>query len=128
MREDFPNTFISAQSWARKDLAQIIENRKLWRKSWRKRGKSGLKQPLFCGRIEEALGRNKFMEKEQKFYRNFTLHDLPEEERPRERLQKVGVDNLSLPELLALVIEKGGGRRKCFDYCPKSDFPFWKFS
>ena len=37
----------------------------------------------------------------------FTLHDLPKEERPRERLKKIGVDNLSLAELLALVIEKG---------------------
>jgi len=37
----------------------------------------------------------------------FTLHDLPKEERPRERLKKVGVDNLSLTELLALVIERG---------------------
>ncbi len=37
----------------------------------------------------------------------FTLHDLPKEERPRERLKKVGVDNLSLVELLALVIERG---------------------
>jgi len=37
----------------------------------------------------------------------FTLHDFPKEERPRERLKKVGVDNLSLAELLALVIEKG---------------------
>jgi len=36
-----------------------------------------------------------------------TIHDLPEEERPRERLRKVGVDNLSLQELLALIIEKG---------------------
>ena len=48
------------------------------------------------------------MSKEEKFYKNsFTLHDLPQEERLRERLRKVGVDNLSLPELLALVIEKG---------------------
>jgi len=47
------------------------------------------------------------MAKDQKFYKSFTLHDLPEEERPRERLKKVGADNLSLPELLALVIEKG---------------------
>ena len=28
--------------------------------------------------------------------KSFTLHDLPKEERPRERLKKVGVDNLSL--------------------------------
>ncbi|MCD6490042.1 MAG: DNA repair protein RadC [Thermodesulfobacterium sp.] len=32
---------------------------------------------------------------------------MPKEERPRERLKKVGVDNLSLAELLALVIERG---------------------
>lgn len=39
--------------------------------------------------------------------KNFTLHDLPQEERPRERLRKIGVDNLSIQELLALIIEKG---------------------
>ena len=48
------------------------------------------------------------MPKEEKSYKSFTLRDLPKEERPRERLKKVGVDNLSLSELLALVIEKGG--------------------
>ncbi len=37
----------------------------------------------------------------------FTLHDLPQEDRPRERLKQVGVDNLSIQELLALVVEKG---------------------
>jgi len=47
---------------------------------------------------------SKLFSKKQK---SFTLHDLPKEERPRERLKKVGVDNLSLAELLALVIEKG---------------------
>ena len=49
------------------------------------------------------------MKKKRKEYQknNFTLRDLPQEERPRERLKKVGVDNLSLVELLALVIEKG---------------------
>ncbi|MBU0708684.1 DNA repair protein RadC [Patescibacteria group bacterium] len=40
--------------------------------------------------------------------KSYTLHDLPQEDRPRERLRKVGVDNLSLQELLALIIEKGG--------------------
>jgi len=39
--------------------------------------------------------------------KSFTLHDLPQEDRPRERLKKVGVDNLSIQELLALIIEKG---------------------
>jgi len=39
--------------------------------------------------------------------KSFTLHDLPQEDRPRERLKKVGVDNLSIQELLALVVEKG---------------------
>jgi len=40
--------------------------------------------------------------------RTYTVSDLPIEDRPRERLQKVGVDNLSTQELLALIIEKGG--------------------
>jgi len=40
--------------------------------------------------------------------RTYTVRDLPIEDRPRERLQKVGVDNLSTQELLALIIEKGG--------------------
>jgi DNA repair protein RadC len=37
----------------------------------------------------------------------FTVHDLPKEERPRERLQRFGPDKLSSPELLALVIGRG---------------------
>jgi DNA repair protein RadC len=40
--------------------------------------------------------------------KTYTVRDLPIEERPRERLQKVGVNNLSTQELLALIIEKGG--------------------
>ncbi len=40
--------------------------------------------------------------------RTYTVRDLPIEERPRERLQRIGVDNLSTQELLALIIEKGG--------------------
>lgn len=39
--------------------------------------------------------------------KSFTIHDLPQNERPRERLRKVGIDNLSLQELLALIIERG---------------------
>jgi DNA repair protein RadC len=39
--------------------------------------------------------------------RDFTLHDLPKPERPRERLRKFGVDALSAAELLALVIGRG---------------------
>ncbi len=39
--------------------------------------------------------------------KTYTVSDLPIEDRPRERLQKVGVDNLSIQELLALIIEKG---------------------
>lgn len=37
----------------------------------------------------------------------YKLHDLPDEDRPRERLQQVGADNLSQQELLAIIIEKG---------------------
>ena len=39
--------------------------------------------------------------------KGYTIHDLPEEERPRERLQRVGTNNLSHQELLAIIIEKG---------------------
>ena len=38
---------------------------------------------------------------------SFTIHDLPAEERPRERLKKFGSQALSGPELLALVIGRG---------------------
>ena len=38
---------------------------------------------------------------------SFTIHDLPAEERPRERLKKHGSQALSGPELLALVIGRG---------------------
>ena len=39
--------------------------------------------------------------------KSFTLHDLPKEERPRERLRSVGVENLSSLELLALILGRG---------------------
>jgi len=38
---------------------------------------------------------------------SFTIHDLPRQERPRERLQKFGAEALSAQELLALVIGRG---------------------
>ena len=38
---------------------------------------------------------------------SFTLHDLPLEERPRERLQKFGSESLSASELLALILGRG---------------------
>jgi len=37
----------------------------------------------------------------------YTIRDLPKEDRPRERLQEVGVDSLSIQELLTLIIERG---------------------
>lgn len=39
--------------------------------------------------------------------RNFTIHDLPEEERPRERLVKFGEQALSAQELLQLILGRG---------------------
>ena len=38
---------------------------------------------------------------------SFTIHDLPRQERPRERLQRFGPEALSAQELLALVIGRG---------------------
>ncbi len=39
--------------------------------------------------------------------KSFTIHDLPISERPRERLQKFGVDVLSAQEILSLILGRG---------------------
>ena len=39
--------------------------------------------------------------------KSFTIHDLPISERPRERLQKLGVAALSAQEILALILSRG---------------------
>ncbi|MBI4283565.1 MAG: DNA repair protein RadC [Chloroflexi bacterium] len=38
---------------------------------------------------------------------SFTIHDLPVSERPRERLQRLGVEALSEPEILAVILGRG---------------------
>ncbi len=38
---------------------------------------------------------------------SFTVRDLPQEERPRERLQRLGAESLSVQELLAVVLGRG---------------------
>ena len=39
--------------------------------------------------------------------KSFTIHDLPVSERPRERLQRLGVEVLSAQEILALILGRG---------------------
>jgi DNA repair protein RadC len=39
--------------------------------------------------------------------KSFTIHDLPVTERPREKLQKFGVEALSAQEILALILGRG---------------------
>jgi DNA repair protein RadC len=39
--------------------------------------------------------------------KSFTIHDLPFSERPRERLQKLGVEALSAQEILAVILGRG---------------------
>ena len=39
--------------------------------------------------------------------KSFTIHDLPASERPRERLQKYGVESLSAQEILAVILGRG---------------------
>ncbi len=39
--------------------------------------------------------------------KSFTIHDLPLSERPRERLQKLGIEALSAQEILALILGRG---------------------
>jgi len=36
-----------------------------------------------------------------------TIHDLPAKDRPRERLQSLGIDALSTPEIIALILGRG---------------------
>lgn len=43
----------------------------------------------------------------KKYINTYTLHDLPVNERPRERLIKHGVESLSLQELLSLIFGRG---------------------
>lgn len=45
----------------------------------------------------------------------FTVHDMPRQERPRERLQRLGPDALSSQELLALIIGRGVAKRSVLD-------------
>ena len=45
--------------------------------------------------------------KEESAKKSFTIHDLPVSERPRERLQKFGVEALSAQEILALILGRG---------------------
>ena len=43
----------------------------------------------------------------QKPFTSLTIHDLPVSERPRERLQRLGVEALSAQEILALILGRG---------------------
>lgn len=45
--------------------------------------------------------------KEYELKRSFTIHDLPQSERPRERLQRLGAESLSSLELLEAVLGRG---------------------
>jgi DNA repair protein RadC len=44
---------------------------------------------------------------EKSLKNSFTVRDLPQEERPRERLQRLGAENLPVQELLAVILGKG---------------------
>jgi DNA repair protein RadC len=44
---------------------------------------------------------------EKNLKNSFTVRDLPQEERPRERLQRLGAENLSAQELLAVILGRG---------------------
>lgn len=50
------------------------------------------------------------MVEEYNIKNSFTIHDMPEVDRPRERLQRLGPESLTAQELLEVVMEKGGGR------------------
>ena len=45
--------------------------------------------------------------KTTKINQNFTINDLPRDERPRERLKNYGISSLSETELIALILGRG---------------------
>jgi len=47
--------------------------------------------------------------------KSFTIHDLPEDERPREKLLKYGADKLSDSELLAILLRTGTKGKSVID-------------
>lgn len=48
-----------------------------------------------------------------------TVHDMPVDDRPRERLQKHGADSLSLAELLAIILRTGTTRENVIELAGK---------
>jgi DNA repair protein RadC len=56
------------------------------------------------------LGKNPIREielEQNQVKKSFTIRDLPSSERPRERLQSMGAENLSVQELLAVILGRG---------------------
>ncbi len=48
-----------------------------------------------------------------------TVHDIPLDDRPRERLQKFGADTLSTPDLLAIILRTGTTRENVMEMSAK---------
>ncbi len=59
------------------------------------------------------------MEKIIELERNFTIKELPETERPREKLSKYGAEKLSNEELLAIIIRTGSRTESALDVSKK---------
>ena len=59
------------------------------------------------------------MEKRIELERNFTIKELPETERPREKLCKYGPEKLSNEELLAIIIRTGSRTESALDVSKK---------
>ena len=54
---------------------------------------------------------------------SMTIHDLPVSERPRERLQRLGVEALSAQEILALILGRGIAGESGDGNCPEASQP-----
>ena len=59
---------------------------------------------IFVGLVLDWAGMEKPRDKR---FTSMTIHDLPVSERPRERLQRLGVEALSAQEILALILGRG---------------------
>ncbi|MFH0819779.1 MAG: DNA repair protein RadC [bacterium] len=67
----------------------------------------GVERPSLPRSNTRYLLRGEKLNKENFMTKSFTIHDLPKEERPRERLVKFGEQALSAQELLQLILGRG---------------------
>jgi DNA repair protein RadC len=76
--------------------------------------------PDFLSLLKKPENPNRILNlRVKRMNKSFTVHDLPEDERPRERLQKYGMDALSPAEVIALILGRGTAGQPVMDTANK---------